>query len=68
MDELRKARNVKGLTQAQAAELCGISRFYYIDLELGRQEPSVKTAKKISQIFGFDWVLFYADEDSSSRE
>lgn len=54
--EMRKSR---GETQAEAAKGVGISRFWYIDIELGRKTPSVKTAKKIAGYYGIDWKQLF---------
>ncbi|MGI6361480.1 MAG: helix-turn-helix transcriptional regulator [Bacillota bacterium] len=62
MEQMKKKRLDMGLTQAEAAVMCGISRYYYIDLELERRKPSVATAKKIATVLDFDWQLFYEDE------
>ncbi len=58
---LKKIRKELGLTQVQAAQKIGISRFWYIDIELGRKNPSIKTAKKIAKTLGFDWKQFYEE-------
>jgi DNA-binding XRE family transcriptional regulator len=63
MEIMKERRGALNLTQKQAAELCGISRFYYIDLELGRKVPTVKTAKKVAATLGFDWIKFHEDGD-----
>lgn len=66
MDWLKKLRQELGLTQEQAAQKIGISRFWYIDIELGRKSPSIKTAKKIAKAFSFDWKKFYESDESKS--
>ena len=59
MNIIKEKRKEKGLTQAQAAELCGMARYYYINIELGRRMPSVKTAKRIGEALGFEWYRIF---------
>lgn len=46
------------LTQDQAAQLSGISRSAYSNIENGRG-LSVKLAKQIAKALKFDWKLFF---------
>ena len=62
MSWLKEIRKNAGLTQRKTAEVAGVSRFYYIDIELGRREPNVKSAKKIAAVLGFDWTRFYEEQ------
>lgn len=50
-------------SQQEIADLCGISQNFYSCLETGERQPSVKTAKKIASVLGFDWTLFFQDEE-----
>lgn len=51
---------------AVAAEI-GIAQSTYAAYETGARDPSVKMAKKIAFVLGFDWTRFYDDpEDSQS--
>jgi transcriptional regulator with XRE-family HTH domain len=34
----------------------------YSVVETGERKPSVKTAKKIANAFGFDWTKFFEDD------
>ncbi|WP_339314691.1 helix-turn-helix transcriptional regulator [Paenibacillus sp. FSL M7-0896] len=54
-------RKTKGLTQQQVAEITGISRSYYADIEQGTKGASGKAAKLIANALGFDMNLFFAD-------
>lgn len=58
---LEKIRNEKGLTHEQVAEQVGIDRSYYTKIENG-SIPSVKVAKRIASVLGFDWTLFYEQD------
>lgn len=58
---LRELRESKGLTQKEIATLSGLERSTYAKAELG-YSISVKTAKKIASVFGFDWSIFFENE------
>lgn len=49
---LRRLREVKGLTQAQLADKAGISRLGYANIENGRAEPKVSTLRRIADALG----------------
>jgi len=66
-DWLKDKRERKGLTQEQAAELCGISRSYYTHIENQVKTPTVKVAKKIADVLEFDWAHFFKDESPSKE-
>lgn len=57
--ELRKQN---GLTQKQLAEMVGLSRSYYSEIELGTKTPGGKAAKRIADLLGFDMELFFEEE------
>ena len=57
--EERKRAN---FTQREVGRLSGISESYYSMIESGERKPTVKTAKKIAAVLGFDWALFFEDE------
>lgn len=52
-------------THQQIADLAGISRNYYTEIENGIKTPSVETAKKLASALGCNWTLFF---DFDSRE
>lgn len=58
---LRDSRKEAGLTQTALSELCGCGRTTICMIENGKLLPSVKLAKKIGNVLGFDWTLFYED-------
>ena len=65
LKELRnKSRN---MTQEQLAKKVGISRTMITEIENGNADPSVRVAKKIAAVLGFDWTLFYQDEDDLTQ-
>ena len=66
MDWLEKIRKEKSLSQEAVASECGISRQYYSMIENGDRGTKlpVPTAKKIADVLGFDWTLFYVDRET----
>ena len=58
---LIEMRKKKELTQKQVATSCGISRQDYSFIERGERDVPVKTAKKIAEILGFDWQVFFEE-------
>jgi putative transcriptional regulator len=61
---LKELRESKEMTQSQVAESCKISRSYYTHIENGTKTPTVKVAKKIAAVLGFNWTNFFKDECS----
>lgn len=49
-------------TQGQIALLAGISRSAYSNIEIGKRDPSVATAKAIANALGFEWNIFFEDK------
>lgn len=66
MAELRKwlveARG--SLTHQEVADKAGIVRAFYTQIENGSRNPSVKIAKKIAEVLGFNWALFFDNKCS----
>lgn len=54
-------RHKKDLTQERVSELIGYSPSYYARVESGERVPSVKIAKAIGLVLGFEWTRFYED-------
>lgn len=54
---LRQARSAAGLTQEQVANLAGISRPRYRDIETGTSAPRVTTLMNISRAIGLEMIL-----------
>lgn len=59
---LIEIRNSKGLTHQQVADEVNISRQYYGMIENGERLPSVDKAKKIGELLGFDWTIFFENK------
>lgn len=54
---LRQARLVAGLTQEQVADLAGISRPRYRDIETGAAAARVTTLMNVSRALGLEMML-----------
>ena len=52
MNLLKAEREKKGLTQANMAQLLGISRSFYGLIEKGCRQPTYGLATKIADLFG----------------
>jgi transcriptional regulator with XRE-family HTH domain len=52
-------------TQKEMADLLGISRAYYSQLELGIRGASVETAQKLAPRMGIPWTRFFEDSRSA---
>ncbi len=53
------SRNQKGMSQQKVADSVGISRTHYTQIENSKRNPSVGLAKKIAELFGFEWTIFF---------
>jgi len=58
----------KDLTQEKVADLSNIDRTTYCHIENGLRNPSVKTAKQIAQVLGFDWTIFFNEKSSEKPQ
>ena len=54
-------RSEKNLTLKQVAESANVSESYCSLIERGVCVPSVKAAKRIADVLGFDWTQFYEE-------
>ena len=48
---LKSFREKQGLTQQEMADKLGISKSYYVDIELGNSNPSFRVAKALYNNF-----------------
>ena len=67
---LKDLREAKNLTQSQIAKIIGISQQMYGFIENGKRcEPDkCDTEKAIAAVLGFDWTLFFPDEQEATDE
>ncbi|MNB67197.1 helix-turn-helix protein [compost metagenome] len=61
-DWLISRRNSLKKTQESVAGEVGVARTTYASYEQGERTPSVPIAKKIGNVLGFDWPLFFENE------
>lgn len=59
MKKLKAKRKEKGMTQKELAEKAFITREYLSDLERGKYECSIKTAKLLAKALNCDWMELY---------
>ena len=61
MTIFQEKRAEKNLTLKQVADAANVSESYCSLIERGVCSPSVKTAKRIAEVLGFDWTMFFED-------
>lgn len=61
---LVKIREKQKLSQCDVAAKAGISQSFYSAIELGNRgnKLPVQTAKKIADVLGFEWDIFYKEQ------
>ena len=67
-NRLRVLRAEKGWTQAQLAEIVGVSRQAIIAVEKGRYDPALPLAFKLARAFGKTVEEVFTWEDDSLQE
>ena len=65
--DLKTKRLQKEITQTKLGELCGCDRSMIAKIESGEARPSIRLAKVIAEVLGFDWTSFYKDEDTNTK-
>ena len=65
---LKDIRAQQNMTQQEVAKAANVDVTMISKIELGERQPSVKVAKKIASVLGFDWTLFYQDEDELTKK
>ncbi|WP_080846122.1 helix-turn-helix transcriptional regulator [Cytobacillus gottheilii] len=63
---LETYRIQKKCTQQQVADSVDITRQYYGMIENGERTPSVSIAKKIAVELGFQWTVFFEEEEENN--
>ena len=56
---LIRIRNELNLSTYAIAKISGISQSYYSQIETGKRNVPVHTAKKIAAAMNFDWQRFF---------
>lgn len=55
-------RKDKGMTQKQVADLIGIDRAYYTQIELGYRGITLPMARRMSSKLNIPWQVFFENE------
>lgn len=61
MFDLRTLRIKYGLSQDELASEMDCNRSTIAMIETGKNEPSIKLAKKLAKYFDVDWTVFFKD-------
>lgn len=61
---LKELRIKANKTVDYIADYVGITRQYYYYIESGERGVPVPTAKKIAEVLGFDWTMFYREKNA----
>lgn len=64
---LKKARENSNMTQSDVADIVGISRAYYADLERGRYNPSIKVLVKLCNLYNIDLNFLRENDGNTSN-
>lgn len=66
---IKRAREIRGLTQSKVAELTGTSENYISLLENDHRDPSWSLVCKLAEVFRFPlpYLLLLADMEGSTR-
>jgi transcriptional regulator with XRE-family HTH domain len=67
-DQIRAARALKGWSQGELAARTGLAVPTIANIEIGKQEPSVKTMDKIMHAFEINGIEFIADRGVQKRQ
>lgn len=60
--EMARLRKEKKLTQAELAQILGVSQRMVAACELGERRPSPGLAQKIGAELGMEWTVFFREE------
>ena len=66
MSWLEAIRHERGLSQRSVAEAAEIAQATYCNIEKGKRGTSVKVAKRIAAVLGFEWTKFFEDGSRSA--
>ena len=61
MSWLADIRRQRGLSQQAVAQLAHVTQPTYCNIENGRRNPSVETARNIAQVLSFSWTKFFEE-------
>jgi len=66
IQNLKKFRNSRGLSQMKLAELCDTAPSYIGEIEIGRRFPSLKLIEKIGKVLNIKPYRFFIDETAEN--
>ena len=66
MEWLKSIRVSRGKTQEQVAKQAQMARGAYANIENGERRPSVRVAKRLAAVLGFEWTRFF--EETGEQE
>lgn len=64
-EAIKKGLGERKLSKNQAAIILAVDRSYITHIVNGKRIPSPDMAKRIGLLLGFDWRIFYTDDDSA---
>ena len=64
LEEIRKVRKKRGLSQEQLAKNSGLSRYSIINFETGRRDPRVKDLRKIAKALNVSVAELISDKET----
>lgn len=67
MVNLREMRVQAGITQIELAEAADTSQSWISAIERGERQPTIRQAKRIGAVLGFDWWVFFEGEDDGGQ-
>lgn len=66
---IKEARKANGWTQEYVANLVGISRSTYTNIETGAKKPSVAVAMCIGKVLDIPWAsIFEESQDAEAQD
>jgi transcriptional regulator with XRE-family HTH domain len=69
VQNLRKIRKERGITQAALAEMCGTDTSYIGQIEIGKRFPSLELVEKMAQVLKIrPHLLFFTEADDDTDE
>ena len=60
---LKELRELQGYSMNGVAREVDITQQFYWYIETGRRRPSPELAQKIAKLLGFDWKLFFENQE-----
>lgn len=61
MEQLKRIREAKGLTQSRLSEKSGVAQSFISDVEAGRAEPTLRTLRRLADALGISVAQLIAN-------